>query len=83
MRIAFTGEHVGVGHARHRQVRIRLATTVAGAGHTHQAGVELVLHVALEYAVFDQRGALCRRTLVIDAQRTATTGQGAVIDDGT
>ncbi len=63
-------------------MRVRLATAVTGAGHSHQAGVEFVLHVALEHAVFNQRGALGRRTFVVDAQRATATGQGAVIDNG-
>src|SRR5690606_7631332 len=45
-RIAFAGQHVGVGHARHGQVRVGLAAAVAGRRHTHQPGVELVLDVA-------------------------------------
>src|SRR5471032_1297726 len=79
---AFARQHVGVGHPRHRQVRVGFTTTVTGAGHAHQARVELVLHVAFEHAVFDQRGALGRGDFVIDAQRATTTRQGAVIDDG-
>ncbi|MNQ20466.1 hypothetical protein D3C85_335550 [compost metagenome] len=63
-------------------MRVGLATAVAGARHPHQAGVQLVLHVALEYAVLDQRGALGRRAFVIHAERTTAAGQGAVVDDG-
>ncbi|MCY1352550.1 hypothetical protein D9M69_388560 [compost metagenome] len=63
-------------------MRVGLAAAVAGARHTHQPGVQLVLHVALEHAVLDQRGALGRRAFVVDAQRTAAVGQGAVVDDG-
>jgi len=63
-------------------VRVGFATAVAGGGHAHQAGVELVLHVAGEHAVLDQRGALGRRAFVVHAQRAAAAGQGAVVDDG-
>ncbi|MCY1425150.1 hypothetical protein D9M71_409320 [compost metagenome] len=63
-------------------MRVRLAAPVAGDRHAHQPGVELVLHVALENAVLDQRGALGGRAFVIHAQRTAATFQGAIIDDG-
>ena len=82
LRIALAGQHVGVGHAWHRQVRVGLAAAVTGARHAHQAGVELVLHVALEHAVLDQHVAVARRAFVIHAQRAATPGQGAVVDDG-
>ncbi|MNZ22966.1 hypothetical protein D3C78_400680 [compost metagenome] len=63
-------------------MRVGFAAAVASAGHAHQAGIELVLHVALENAVLDQRGALGRRTFVIDAQRTTAAFQGTVIDNG-
>ncbi|MNC48879.1 hypothetical protein D3C75_980240 [compost metagenome] len=63
-------------------MRVGLAATVAGGAHAHQAGVELVLHVALEHAVLDQRGALGRRALVVQTQRAAAARQGAVVDDG-
>src|SRR5690606_10972857 len=76
------GQHVGVGHARHYQVRERLATAVAGRCHAHQARVERVLHVAGEHTVLDQRGALRGRALVVDAERAAAAVQGAVVDDG-
>src|SRR5690606_6239847 len=81
-RVAFARQPVGVGHARHRQVRVGLARTVAGAGNARQARIELVLHVAPEDAVLDQGGALGRRAFVIHAQRAAAAGQGAVVDDG-
>ena len=63
-------------------MRVRLTPAVAGGGHAHQAGIQLVLHIALEHAVFDQGGALGRRAFVIDAKGAAALEQGAVIDDG-
>src|SRR5690606_33038219 len=82
LRIAFAGQHVGVGHPWHRQVRIGFAPTVARGRDAHQPRIQLVLDVALEHAVLDQRGALGRRTFVIDAERTTAPRQGAVVDDG-
>ncbi len=57
--------HDGVGHARHRGVGIALPPPVAGGGHTHQAGVLAVLHIANQNAVFDQHIALARGALVV------------------
>src|SRR5688572_11283922 len=51
------GGHVGVGHPRHRLVRIGFATAVACGIHAHQPGVLAVLHVADQFAVVDQHRA--------------------------
>ena len=75
-------EHVGVGHARHGDVLVAFAASVAGVGHAHQAGGELVAEVALKNAVFDEDGLLGGRAFVIDVERTAPVGHGAVVDDG-
>src|SRR5690554_4495947 len=82
LRIALPGQHVGVGHARHRQVRVGLAATVTGGRHAHQAGVELVLDIALEDAVLDQHSAVGAAALVVHAERAPTPLQGAVVDYG-
>src|SRR5690606_24282294 len=82
LRIALPGQHVGVGHARHRQVRVGLAATVTGGRHAHQAGVELVLDIALEDAVLDQHGAVGAAALVIHAERAAPPRQAAVVACG-
>ena len=76
------GRHVGVGHARHRLVRIGFAPAVAGRLHAHQPGVLAVLHVADQLAVLDQHVAAGRRAFVVDGERAAPLGDGAVIDDG-
>ena len=75
-------QHDGVGHPRHRQVREGFAAPVAGRRDAHQAGVQAVLHVALEDAVLDQHGPLRRIALVVDVERTAAVGHRAVVDDG-
>ena len=75
-----TGPHVGVGHARQRHVRERLAPPVAGGLHAHEARVQPVLHVAAQHAVLDERGALRGRALVVDVERAAAARQRAVID---
>ena len=69
----FAIEHEGVGHARHRQVRIGFPSCVAGAGMAHQAGVKAVVHIAFENAVLDQCGALAWFTLIVDMKRSATS----------
>src|SRR5215212_8490490 len=68
--VALPGEHVGVGHAWHRHVRIALATAVAGRFHVHQPGVLAILHVADEDTVLDQDSAVGRRALIVDRQGT-------------
>src|SRR5439155_15572957 len=55
---------------------------VAGRLHAHEPGIEAILHVADEDAVFDKRGRRGGRSLIIDAERAAPVGEGAVIDDG-
>ena len=61
---------------------IALAAAVAGRLHVHQPRVLAVLHVADQDAVLDQHGAVGRRALVVDRERTAPRGHGAVIDHG-
>ena len=61
---------------------IALAAAVAGRLHVHQPGVLAVLHVADQDAVLDQHGAVGRRALVVDRQRAAPRGHGAVVDHG-
>ncbi|EAR49629.1 hypothetical protein OG2516_15109 [Oceanicola granulosus HTCC2516] len=76
------GEHVGVGHPRHRDVGVALAPPVARRLDAHQPGALAVLHVADEHAVLDQRGGRGRRALVVDGDRAAAVGQGAVVEHG-
>ena len=59
-----------------------LPPPVAGRGHAHQARVLAVLHVAHQNAVLDQHVARRRGAFVIDADRAAPVGQGAVIQNG-
>jgi hypothetical protein len=77
-----SGEHVGVGHARHRHVGETFAPPVAGRLHAHQPGVLSVLHVADKNAVIDQHGAAGRRAFVVDRERAAAQRDGAVVNDG-
>ncbi len=71
--------HVGIGHARQRHVRERLAPAVAGRRHAHEARVEAILHVAAQHAVLDERGAVGGRALVVDVERAAAARQRAVV----
>src|SRR5690606_39016018 len=75
------GAHVRVRHAWQRDVRERFAPAVAGRGHAQQTGVQFVLQIPAQHAVFDERGALCGRALVVDVQRSATPRQRAVVYD--
>ena len=60
---------------------IGFAAAVAGGLDAHQPGIEPVLHVALEDAVLDQRGALGGSALIVDVERAAPVRNGAVVDD--
>src|SRR5262249_51697664 len=51
--VAIAGEHISVGHARHRHVGIALTAAVAGRLHSHESRVLSVLHVSDESAVLD------------------------------
>src|SRR5262249_2126695 len=44
----FAGEHVSIGHARHRRMGIALPAAIACGFHAHQTRVVAVLHVADE-----------------------------------
>ncbi len=81
-RIAVSRQHVGVGHARHGHMRVALAAAIARGRAAHQPGVEHVLHITNQNAVFDQYIALCRVALVVHVERTAPVGQGAVVEHG-
>jgi hypothetical protein len=58
------------------------APPVAGRRNAHQAGIQAVLHVALEDAVLDQHIALRRIAFIVDIERTAPVGNGAVVNHG-
>src|SRR3546814_9195300 len=59
-----------------------LAAAVAGRSHAHQTGVQSIMDIAFEDAIFDERVALGRRALVVDRQRAAAAADRAVIDRG-
>ena len=61
---------------------IALAPAIAGGRHTHQACVHTVLDVTFEDAVFDQHVALAGVAFIIDIERAAPVGQGAVVQHG-
>ena len=58
---------------------IALAPAIAGGRHTHQACVHTILDVTFEDAVFDQHVALAGVAFIIDIERAAPVGQGAVV----
>ena len=74
-----TAQHIGVGHARHRGVGIGFAAAIAGRGHAHQPGVLPVLHIAYQHTVLDQHILGRGRALVINRDRPAPVGEGAII----
>ncbi len=63
-------------------MRIRFAPAVTGWRHTHQAGVQLVLDIAFQDAIFDQHVVLTRNALIIHRQRAAQPLQRAIIHHG-
>ena len=79
---ACAAEHVGVGHARHRHVGVALAAAVAGGLDAHQPRVHRILDVGLEDAVLDEHVALRGVALVVDVERAAPVGDGAVVEHG-
>ena len=81
-RVFVAAEHVGVGHARQRQAGVAFAPAIAGGLHPHQAGVQAVLHIAFQDAVFNQHIGLGGVAFVVDVERAAPVGQGAIVQDG-
>ena len=79
--IVLPGEHVSVGHARHGDVLVALAASVAGVGDAHQARGKLVAEIALQNSLFDEHGFLRGLAFVVDVERSAAPGHGAVVDD--
>ena len=74
------GQHVGVGHAHHRQVLVALPPAVARAGPPLLAGPQPVPHVVGEDAVLDQDVAPGRVALVVDGDGSPLRAHGAVVD---
>ena len=74
------GQHVGVRHARHGDVLVTLAASVAGVWQTHQFGREPVAEITLENSLFDQHRVVGGVAFVVDVERAAAAGQGAVVD---
>ena len=60
---------------------IAFPATISGGRNTHQAGVEAILHIAFQDAIFDQDIFLCRRAFVIDAQRSAALVNRTIINN--
>ena len=58
------------------------APSVAGGGDAHQAGVLAVLHIAHQHPILDQDILARRGAFVVDGDRSATVGNGAVIQHG-
>ena len=81
LRIAIPGPHVGIGHPRHGQVRVGFATPVARRPRPGQTGIEGILQVAFENAIFNQRRALGRSSFIIDFQTAAAASQRTIIDN--
>ena len=80
--IAFARQHKRIGHARHGDVLIAFAASVAGRRRLRDAAGKLVLQIAAQDAVFDQHILLRRHAFVIHVERTAAAADGAVVDHG-
>ncbi len=78
--LSWPAQHVSVGHARHGDVLVAFAASVAGVGDAHQARGKLVAQVALQNSFFNQHGFLRGLAFVIYIQRSAAPGHRAVID---
>ena len=78
--IVLPRQHVGVGHARHGNVLIAFAASVAGVGQAHQLRRKFVAEISLQNSIFDQHGFLRRLAFVIHIQRPAPPRHGAVVD---
>ncbi len=63
-------------------MRVAFAATVAGGLHARQARVHRILDVTLQDAVLDQHVALAGVAFVVDIERTAAVGDGAVVEHG-
>src|SRR5260370_5218878 len=73
-------EHVRVGHARHRNVLVTLAASVAGIGQAHQLRGEFVAEISLQDSILDQHRFLRRLAFVVYVQRSAAPRHGTVVD---
>ena len=82
VRIVFPGQHVRIRHARQRHVRERFTAAVARRRHAHQARVELVLQIAAQHAVLDERRTLRGSAFIVDVEGAAPRTERAVVDDG-
>src|SRR5580658_5725230 len=80
VRSLVAGQHIRVGHTRHRDMLIALAAAVAGAGRLRQVGTQLVLDVSCQDAVFNQSRLLRRLAFVIHVDRTTPGWNGAIIN---
>ena len=80
--IVLPGQHVSVRHARHRNVLVAFAASVAGIGEAHQLRREFVAEISLQNSILDQHGFLRGLAFIIDVQRAAAPRHGAVIDHG-
>src|SRR5208283_5539618 len=72
-------KHVGVGHARHRNVLIALTTAIAGVRNAHQTRRQLVGEIPLQDAILDEHGVLGLVAFVVDVERAPASGHGAVV----
>src|SRR5258708_527466 len=77
-----SSQHVGVGHARHRDVCEGFPASVAGGCHAHEPGVEAILQVTAQDPVLDQPGALRRRAFIVNVERATAARERAVIHYG-
>ena len=71
------GQHVGVGHARHRRVGKALAPAVPRRRDAHKPGIHPILHEPGQDAVLDQHVALRGRPLVVHGYRAAAGRRGS------
>src|SRR6202142_135188 len=81
-RIVLPRQHICVRHARHGNMFVAFAASVAGVGQAHQPGRKFVAEISLQNSVFDQHGFLRRLAFVIHIQRASAPWHRAVVDHG-
>src|SRR4029077_20723972 len=81
VRIVLASQHVRVRHARHGDMFIALAPSVASIRDPHQARRELVADIALENSILDQCRVLRGRTFVIYIDRAALRWHRAMVNN--
>src|SRR5204863_8317386 len=80
LRGLIAGREIGVGHARQRRMAEALPAARSGRSLPGEAGIEMIVEIALENAFLDQHLALAGISFVVDVDRSAAARDGSVVD---